>query len=468
MSRPLSSPSQLGKPSTEAKVRANSCLDSGPRVLLLHQTKNVPRNEDGRGRKQDYSPINFDDSHPELSNAERVGIESSSQVAVRELNRNMQSSSVSPTATGMDKAEQEFSHEVDPISSHGERLGKEIFLDSAPQAPRQEASPPRGSTRGTEVQADDGPAPELQSIMDQFDDTDNTEDDASHIEVTPQTPHLKSPIEHPPRRSSLEPLASSVSEAGPQSTDRIRLSNYAVNASFSSSEAPEPELVAKIPPTRTSSLPQSAPPQNNDANVPSSPNSSRSISKMPPPAPDPEPDLPFDFHRFLEQLRHRTADPVAKFLRSFLIEFGKKQWMVHEQVKIINDFLTFITIKMAQCEVWRGASDAEFDNAKEGMEKLVMNRLYSQTFSPAIPAPAPMQETKGKKKNTEKSLGPGRRGQHQEDIERDEILSQKVRIYGWIREEHLDIWPVGDSGRRFLVLAQQGKIPAKASVIPGH
>jgi hypothetical protein len=53
-------------------------------------------------------------------------------------------------------------------------------------------------------------------------------------------------------------------------------------------------------------------------------------------------------------------------------------------------------------------------------------------------------------------VGPGRRGQHQEDVERDEILAQKVSIYGWVREEHLDIAPVSESGRRFLVLAQQG------------
>ena len=58
--------------------------------------------------------------------------------------------------------------------------------------------------------------------------------------------------------------------------------------------------------------------------------------------------------------------------------------MVHEQVKIISDFLEFITKKMASCEIWRTVSEQEFDNAREGMEKLVMNRLYTQTFSPAI------------------------------------------------------------------------------------
>lgn len=31
---------------------------------------------------------------------------------------------------------------------------------------------------------------------------------------------------------------------------------------------------------------------------------------------------------------------------------------------------------MRDCDVWRDISEKEFENAKEGMEKLVMNRLY--------------------------------------------------------------------------------------------
>lgn len=56
-------------------------------------------------------------------------------------------------------------------------------------------------------------------------------------------------------------------------------------------------------------------------------------------------------------------------------------------------------------------------------------------------------------------MGPGRRGQHQEDVERDEVLAQKIKIYSWVREEHLDIPPVSESGKRFLKLAQQGRKP---------
>ena len=334
----------------------------------------------------------------------------------------------------------------------------EIYLDPTPKTPRQEPSPALQPQVGEEVKAEEGSTLEIQNIMDQFDE--NNEEDYAVEADEGQSPgfgaansHLGAHVQHPPRRSSLEPLRSTPPQVAAEPPDDSGLSAYQLNYAKSNDDPSASDPTTTTTPRRTSSLPQSVRLQNSDSMAPSSPNS---LPKLPPPEPDPEPDLPFDFHRFLEQLRHRTADPVAKFLRSFLIEFGKKQWMVHEQVKIINDFLTFITNKMAQCEVWRGVSDAEFDNAKEGMEKLVMNRLYSQTFSPAIPAPAPIQGAKGKRKNTEKQLGPGRRGQHQEDIERDEILGQKVRIYGWVQEEHLDIPPVGESGRRFLVLAQQG------------
>jgi Rab5 GDP/GTP exchange factor len=287
---------------------------------------------------------------------------------------------------------------------------------------------------------------EIQSIMEQFDD--GMEGPGIEEIMSPRLefagPILDSPIPHPLRKSSLEPLnAGTLPHSGESSLSKSQ--------------------TLHSPPPRTSSLycVNTGGTSNEKAPVYedlSSPKAHANMYKPPPPAPDPEPDLPFDFHRFLEQLRHRTADPVAKFLRSFLLEFGKKQWMVHEQVKIISDFLEFISKKMAQCEVWRTVSDAEFDNAREGMEKLVMNRLYSQTFSPAIPPPEPIQGGKGRRRGAQEPPGQGRRGQHQEDVERDEVLAQKVRIYKWVREEHLDIKPVGEKGRKFLLLAQQGML----------
>ena len=302
---------------------------------------------------------------------------------------------------------------------------------------------------------------EIQSIIDQFDEEEYRSDGLDTSSPSRQTRSrlAEKSVQHPPRTSSLEPLHSISSQ--PHSDDLVESPTTTGSKEVGTPKRPEKsrnDSLHKASSIRSLSYSQSGRYEVADSNGSTSPMSPRLLNKSLPPAPDPEPDLPFDFHRFLEQLRHRTADPVAKFLRSFLVEFGKKQWMVHEQVKIISDFLSFITAKMAQCEVWREVSDAEFDNAKEGMEKLVMNRLYSQTFSPAIPPPVSVPPPRGKRKAIEKPLGPGRRGQHQEDIERDEILAQKVRIYGWVQEEHLDIPAVGESGKRFLLLAQQGML----------
>ncbi|ORY78579.1 hypothetical protein BCR37DRAFT_350387, partial [Protomyces lactucae-debilis] len=143
------------------------------------------------------------------------------------------------------------------------------------------------------------------------------------------------------------------------------------------------------------------------------------------PTPEPANDVPFDFTRFQEQLKAKTAEPVAKYMRSFLNEFKKRQWTNTEQQKIIADFLEFIRGKMAVYEPFKSASEQEFNNANEGMEKLVVNRLYAELFPPLIAARI------GKS-------GADRLG-HGEDLDRDKILTSKIRTYSWIKERHLDI-----------------------------
>lgn len=445
----LEPPSSRTDIDTSCNLGAGNSPKEAKQVQISSLKAGIPSKVDSKHQRS-HTLVDLNDRDQNPWRGEQDVAETDELDETTELKHRTKSMSLSPkpALSRPDKVgSQEAEGDEVPKGSDYEEVKNGVYLDPTPKTPRQETSPSRNPATAAETQ-DDGSTSEIQSIMDQFDEVDDniSGDENSQSSLGNEKSYLGTPMEHPPRRSSLEPLRPSDPQLANDSASDLEARGQ---------EGPTLEDRIKVPPMRTSSLPQPAWLQ--DTTTPSSPNSSMSLPKLPPPEPDPEPDLPFDFHRFLEQLRHRTADPVAKFLRSFLIEFGKKQWMVHEQVKIINDFLTFITNKMAQCEVWRGVSDAEFDNAKEGMEKLVMNRLYSQTFSPAIPAPAPVQIAKGKRKAVERALGPGRKGQHQEDIERDEILAQKVRIYGWVQENHLDIPPVGDSGRRFLMLAQQGE-----------
>ncbi|EGO59655.1 hypothetical protein NEUTE1DRAFT_121413 [Neurospora tetrasperma FGSC 2508] len=291
-----------------------------------------------------------------------------------------------------------------------------------------------------------GSRSELQSIMEQFSEGGGGPgaEEVMSPRLEMASPLLASPAQYPPRKSSLEPLAPSMVQQL-QDLQGLSLSSTS-SATTPLKEKGREELAPPVPPKddpfHTGGSPSQAHKRHSIQSLETPMSPTTSLHRPPPPEPEPEPPLPFDFHRFVEQLRNKKADPVARYLKSFLFEFGKRQWMVHEQVKIISDFLAFISNKMAQCEVWRSVSDAEFDNAREGMEKLVMNRLYTQTFSPAIPPPQPIPGAKNKGRRGERPMGPGRRGQHQEDVERDEVLSQKINIYHWVKEEHLDIPPI--------------------------
>ena len=44
-----------------------------------------------------------------------------------------------------------------------------------------------------------------------------------------------------------------------------------------------------------------------------------------------------------------------------------------------------------------------------------------------------------------------------DDLERDRVLSQRIALFGWIEETHLDI-PEGEGSKGFLMFAQQGKL----------
>ncbi|KAM0750126.1 hypothetical protein T439DRAFT_326091 [Meredithblackwellia eburnea MCA 4105] len=169
----------------------------------------------------------------------------------------------------------------------------------------------------------------------------------------------------------------------------------------------------------------------------------------------------FDFNRFLEQMRLRSADPIAKYLRSFLKEFSRKPpHSTSDQIKVINDFLDFIADKMRLVEPWKsmvtnstmgnsgggedgevGRGELEFDMSMEAMEKLVMNRLWHLTFSPAVDL--------------------ANRNPPTDDLERDNVLSQRIRLFSWVEPRHLDLvvdlMGEGEKGRVAVVGSGSGK-----------
>jgi hypothetical protein len=90
---------------------------------------------------------------------------------------------------------------------------------------------------------------------------------------------------------------------------------------------------------------------------------------------------------------------------------------------------------MRTSEIWRHASEQEFDMAIEGMEKLVMNRVFDKTFTPAL--------AEVERLNTPT-----------DDLERDHVLQQRIRLFSWLREPHLDLPPATEETSRFLGFAR--------------
>ena len=116
-------------------------------------------------------------------------------------------------------------------------------------------------------------------------------------------------------------------------------------------KAPAPPPKDTSPPSPNTSPTRPALPEKDSADGKSSFTRNRRHSTLsiekPPPA---EPDQPFEFHRFLEQMRNKSADGVVRYMKrycrywsgnnaSFLHEFSKRSWTVSEQQKIVHDFL---------------------------------------------------------------------------------------------------------------------------------
>ena len=118
-------------------------------------------------------------------------------------------------------------------------------------------------------------------------------------------------------------------------------------------------------------------------------NSSGSGTVSPIPKPT---DGAFDFQRFLDQMKTKSAEPVSRYLRSyvwsfrkslhpitgyfrFLSNFAKRTFTVNDQVKIINDFLNVSILFIEQ---------ASFSKMLSLLQAKCENAMCGKTFQMSI------------------------------------------------------------------------------------
>lgn len=132
----------------------------------------------------------------------------------------------------------------------------------------------------------------------------------------------------------------------------------------------------------------------------------------------------YDFQKFAKQLQSHEAEPIVKYTKSFLRNFHTQRvlWAAAEQQKLVNDFKVFIYAKFLEYEPFKSLDKRNLRNAQEGMEKLVMGKLYNRCFSPCL-------------KKLENDLDEG----HKTDLQNDRLLHEKVREFAFVEPRDLDV-----------------------------
>ncbi|XVF63451.1 hypothetical protein PTKIN_Ptkin09bG0088000 [Pterospermum kingtungense] len=119
--------------------------------------------------------------------------------------------------------------------------------------------------------------------------------------------------------------------------------------------------------------------------------------------------VPFD--SFLDRMRNPASLDLVRSIKSFIVSFSFYPANPENDGKRIQDFFLTMEDAIRDHPLWADSSDAEIDNALEGLEKYVMTKLCSRTF-----ASSP------------------------EDVKMDQQISEKIcMLQTFLRPQHLDI-----------------------------
>ena len=87
------------------------------------------------------------------------------------------------------------------------------------------------------------------------------------------------------------------------------------------------------------------------------------------------------YRDFLDKLRQPAATDVVNAMKNFIENFLKKAQQP-EQHHRVRHFLDQMEDMIQKHVLWEGCTEDEMENAREGLEKLLMTRIHSRAFKP--------------------------------------------------------------------------------------
>lgn len=135
---------------------------------------------------------------------------------------------------------------------------------------------------------------------------------------------------------------------------------------------------------------------------------------------------PLTWHDFLERMRHPSAAPFVKDIKSFIVSFMNNAPDGERDSAAVQEFLGNMETAFRAHTLWAGSSEEELESAGEGLEKYVMTKLFPRVFA-SLP----------------------------EDVQADDQLYEKIAlVQQFIQPENLDIKPTFQNETSWL-LAQK-------------
>lgn len=134
---------------------------------------------------------------------------------------------------------------------------------------------------------------------------------------------------------------------------------------------------------------------------------------------------PFDFQTFLSHIRKKPANPIVRYIRSFLVSFTRQapSMSTAQRIKAVRQFKQFIKGKFEEYEPFASMNNKDLENSNEGIEKLIMNRLYEYCFSPEV----------------FKKYGNQTQESFLQDLREDLKFASCLDKFSWVLGNHLDI-----------------------------